>query len=88
MASVVGTNTWSEAVDVNTGMGGIFGPPDNGFPGTGVIAEGTMDHPGWTYGEADLAAIAQVRADGGVLNRLHWDEQVPRIKSVTKALLC
>ncbi len=88
MASVVGTNTWSEAVDVNTGMGGIFGPPDNGFPGTGVIAEGTMDQPGWTYGEADLAAIAQVRADGGVLNRLHWDEQLPRIKSVTKALLC
>lgn len=87
MASVVGANSWSEAVDMNTGMGGVFGPPDNGFPGTGVIAEGAMDKPGWTYGEADLKAIAQVRADGGVLNRLHWDEQLPRVKSITKAVL-
>lgn len=87
MASVVGANAWSEAVDMNTGMGGVFGPPDNGFPGNGVIAQGAMDQPGWTYGEADLQAIARVRADGGVLNRLHWEEQLPRIKSITKAVL-
>lgn len=87
MASIVGNNAWSEAVDTNTGMGGIFGPPYKGFPGTGVLAEGVLNQPGWTYGEADLDTIAHVRADGGVLNRLHWEEQMPRVKSVTKAVL-
>ncbi|MEX0303675.1 MAG: carbon-nitrogen hydrolase family protein [Leisingera sp.] len=87
MASLVGSYDWSEAVDANTGMGGIFGPPDKGFPGTGVLAEGVMNQPGWTYAEAELDTIAHVRADGGVLNRLHWEEQMPRVKSVTKAVL-
>ncbi len=83
MASLVGSNDWSEAVDMNTGMGGVFGPPDVGFPETGVLSEGTLNQLGWTYAEVDLDAIANVRADGRVLNRLHWDEQDSRVKSVT-----
>ncbi len=83
MASLVGNNDWSEAVDKNTGTGGIFGPPDKGFPATGVLAEGQLNNPGWTYAEVDLNDIAQVRADGHVLNRSHWDEQLPRVDSVT-----
>lgn len=83
MASLVGNNAWSEAVDMNTGTGGIFGPPDIGFPQTGVLAEGTLNQPGWTYAEVDPAAIAHVRADGHVLNRTHWAEQEPRVNSVT-----
>ncbi|MCE8514098.1 carbon-nitrogen hydrolase family protein [Ruegeria pomeroyi] len=87
MASLVGDNDWSEAVDRNTGMGGIFGPPDKGFPGTGILAEGQMNRPGWTYAEVDLSAIAHVRADGGVLNRSHWVEQDGRVGSVTNSCL-
>lgn len=75
MSSIVGDAPWSPAVDVNVGMGGIFGPPDTGFPATGVIAEGVMNQPGWTIGEVDLARVAHVRADGGVLNRAHWADQ-------------
>ena len=87
MASVVGDNDWSEAVDRNTGMGGVFGPPDVGFPETGVLAQGSLNQPGWTYAEVDLDAIAHVRADGGVLNRSHWSEQDPRVQSVTLSRL-
>lgn len=83
MASLVGRADWSDAVDVNTGCGGVFGPPDRGFPGTGVLAQGQMDQPGWTYAEVDLSAIAGVRADGAVLNRSHWDEQPARVAEVT-----
>jgi predicted amidohydrolase len=83
MASLVGTADWSEAVDVNTGMGGLFGPPDTGFPATGVIAEGGLNEAGWTYGEVDVEAIAHVRADGVVLHRTHWQEQSPRDGDVT-----
>ncbi|RKF14783.1 amidohydrolase [Roseovarius spongiae] len=75
MASLTGEAPWSPAVDVNTGRGGVFGPPDAGFPQTGVLAEGVMDAPGWTFAEVDPRAIAHVRADGGVLNRSHWSEQ-------------
>lgn len=78
MSSTVGICDWSEAVDMNTGMGGIFGPPDTGFPATGVIAEGVLNQPGWTYAEVDLDRIAHVRADGVVLNRQHWDDQTGR----------
>ncbi|MGR3761702.1 carbon-nitrogen hydrolase family protein [Roseobacteraceae bacterium NS-SX3] len=83
MASLVGTADWSEAVDVNTGMGGIFGPPDTGFPPTGVISEGELNRPGWTVAEVDLEAVAHVRAAGVVRNRTHWKEQEGRADSVT-----
>ena len=83
MSSVVGDAPWSEAVDTNTGTGGIFGPPDRGFPATGVLAEGEIDVPGWTFADVDLEAIAEVRRDGVVLNRDHWVEQTPRHQSVT-----
>ncbi|WP_108862091.1 carbon-nitrogen hydrolase family protein [Ruegeria sp. Alg231-54] len=87
MSSLVGVNDWSEVVDLNTGTGGIFGPPDKGFPATGVLAEGTLNQPGWTYAEVDMSAIACVRSDGHVLNRTHWDEQSPRVDSVTISAL-
>ncbi|WP_299964388.1 carbon-nitrogen hydrolase family protein [uncultured Roseobacter sp.] len=78
MASLTGRADWSEAVDITTGAGGVFGPPDTGFPATGVLAEGVLGAPGWTYAEVDLARIAHVRTDGVVLNRTHWDEQTGR----------
>ena len=57
------------------GAGGVFGPPDKGFPATGVIAEGALNGPGWTYAQIDLGAVAEVRRAGGVRNRTHWAEQ-------------
>ncbi|MEX0350056.1 MAG: carbon-nitrogen hydrolase family protein [Paracoccaceae bacterium] len=78
MSSIVGQYDWSQAVDTNTGTGGIFGPPDKGFPATGVLAEGQLNVPGWTYADLDLAKISEVRRDGAVLNRSHWSEQDPR----------
>ncbi|MCL6286057.1 carbon-nitrogen hydrolase family protein [Ruegeria sp. 2012CJ41-6] len=78
MSSIVGDNAWSEAVDRNTGAGGVFGPPDKGFPATGVLAEGQVNRPGWTYAEVDMARIAEVRRDGSVLNRTHWGDQDDR----------
>ncbi len=83
MASLVGPAPWNPVVDMNTGMGGIFAPPDAGFPDTGILAEGTLNQPGWTYAEVDLATIANVRADGRVLGRAHWREQTGRDGHVT-----
>ena len=79
MSSLVGDAPRLYAVEQNTGAGGVFGPPDRGFPPTGVIAEGKLNRPGWTYADIDPASIREVRADGHVLNRAHWAEQAPAI---------
>ena len=87
MSSLVRPAPWNAVADANTGMGGIFGPPDTGFPETGILAEGTLNRPGWTMAEIDLSAIAHVRADGRVLNRAHWVEQDGRDTVVTATRL-
>ncbi|KIC51476.1 carbon-nitrogen hydrolase family protein [Tateyamaria sp. ANG-S1] len=87
MSSVVGEAPWSEAVDVSVGAGGVFGPPDKSFPETGIIAEGALNAPGWVYGEVDISAIAEVRADGVVLNRRDWALQSGRADPVTVVTL-
>jgi predicted amidohydrolase len=71
----IGRADWCEAIDFTTGAAGIFCPPDRGFPETGVLAVGKIGEPGWVHAEADLAAVAEVRRDGGVLNMTHWAEQ-------------
>lgn len=80
-SSVVGAAPWTTSVDINVGTGGVFGPPDTGFPATGVLAEGELNRPGWTYAEVDVKTVADVRADGVVRNRSHWPEQEQRIKT-------
>ncbi|MGB7656455.1 MAG: carbon-nitrogen hydrolase family protein [Novosphingobium sp.] len=71
----VGEAVWSPAVDANHGAAGIYGPPDKGMPADGVIALGKVDAAQWLFGEVDLANVAQLRANGGVLNSRHWAEQ-------------
>ena len=74
-APTVGEAAWSPAVDGNRGAAGVYGPPDNGMPEDGVIALGKMDAAQWLFAEVDLAKVAALRADGGVLNARHWAEQ-------------
>jgi predicted amidohydrolase len=91
MSSLVGKEPRLFAVEENTGAGGVFGPPDRGFPPTGVIAEGKLNRPGWTYAAVDLEAVRMVRADGHVLNHAHWPEQAiaigprARVKDLSRA---
>ncbi|ARC90613.1 carbon-nitrogen hydrolase family protein [Rhodovulum sp. MB263] len=80
----VGAAPWCPAVDVNIGAAAIYGPPDAGFPPTGILAEGALNAPGWVYAEIDRAAIARVRAAGQVLNRAHWPEQSLRSAPVAR----
>ena len=52
-----------------TGNGDVLEPED------GVIAIGTEGESAWVYAEVDLARVAQLRADGGVLNARDWRDQ-------------
>lgn len=84
-APTVGPCPWCPPVDENTGRAAIYGPPDHGWPATGILAETAMNTPGWAIAEVRLQAIRATRADGGVLNHLHWKEQESRVPSVTVA---
>jgi len=81
-APLVGEATWCFGLEENTGAASVYGPPDRGFPDTGILAEGTLGRPGWTYAEVSREAIAEVRADGGVLNLAHWPEQEIQLSKV------
>ncbi|TVP97821.1 MAG: amidohydrolase [Roseinatronobacter sp.] len=75
----VGAADWCPAVDMNTGAAAIYGPPDLGFPDTGILAQTALNVPGWASAEISLEAIARVRSSGAVLNHAHWSEQHARI---------
>lgn len=72
---VIGPAPFCAACETNTGMAGIFAPPDRGFPEDGVMALGVMNQPQWIYATIDLEQIARVRHDGGVRTFQHWSEQ-------------
>jgi predicted amidohydrolase len=71
----VGEASWSPAVDMNHGAAGVYGPPDLGFPETGVLAQGVLNQPGWVFATIDPGAVSRVRREGAVFNHCHWVEQ-------------
>lgn len=78
-APTVGDCDFCPAVDENIGSAAIYGPPDRGFPANGIFAQTPLNTAGWAVAEVSLAAIHDVRRDGGVLNHQHWAEQAARI---------
>lgn len=83
----VGNAPWSAALDINTGAAAIFAPPDPGIASDGILTQGELDAPRWVYADIDLDALAQVRADGEVLNAKDWNLQpgahpLPRVRTI------
>ncbi|MFN4060676.1 MAG: carbon-nitrogen hydrolase family protein [Paracoccus hibiscisoli] len=74
-APTVGPCDWMPALDENRGRAAIYGPPDGFWPETGIIAEGSMDAPGWVRAQIDLSRVRTSRAEGAVLPFAHWPEQ-------------
>lgn len=77
-ASTVGDFA-SPAVETNVGTGSIYGPPDGLTTPTGIIAEGKLNVPGWTYADLDMETLRRVRASGEVRNVRDWPEQTPHL---------
>ncbi|MDO9526042.1 MAG: carbon-nitrogen hydrolase family protein [Gemmobacter sp.] len=76
---LVGLACWCAGVEANRGRAAIYGPPDDGWPDDGILAQTTMDEAGWAVADISRALIDQTRRDGGVLNLLHWPEQTDRL---------
>jgi predicted amidohydrolase len=76
MAPLIGSADWSEAIDLNNGAAGVFGPVDAGFPENGVLVDGPMNVPTWVYADLDLEALRLVREAGQTLNAKDWPSSV------------
>jgi predicted amidohydrolase len=62
-------------IDLSTGAAGVFCPPDEGFPSTGIVALGEIDTPGWTYATVDSAAFEWTAEAAQVSNPADWPLQ-------------
>ncbi len=69
---LIGNVDWLQAVDVNLGFAGFYGPVDRGFPDDGILAQGRWNEPGWVYADLSLEALETVRREGQVLNHRDW----------------
>jgi predicted amidohydrolase len=83
-APLVGRAPWCAGCEHSTGRAAVYGPPDAGWPETGVLAEGEMDAPGWVLARIERARIARTRTDGVVLGFRHWPEQAQRLAAGIK----
>jgi predicted amidohydrolase len=72
---LIGQCSWSDLIDENTGAAGIYGPVDAGFPANGCIAEGSIDQPGWVYGNLEIQGSERVRHGGHTTNFQDWARQ-------------
>jgi predicted amidohydrolase len=73
----VGDAPWSATLDHNRGFAAIAGPIDRGFPPDGILAQGTLDEPGWVFATLDPALLAEARENGAVRNHRDWPAPPP-----------
>lgn len=78
-APLIGEAPKFAGVEMNRGRAAIYGPPDAGWPETGILAEGGLDAPGWVVAEVARDQIARTRADGVVLTHRDWPAQAARV---------
>lgn len=76
---LIGDAPWCAGVETNTGSAAIYGPPDDGWPEGGILAETPLNEPGWAVAEVSRDQIRQTREDGVVLLMRHWPEQQTRV---------
>ena len=78
-APLIGSAPWCAGVEENRGAAAIYGPPDDGWPESGILAETAPDLPGWAFAEIPRARIERTRSEGVVLGVRHWPEQLERV---------
>ncbi|UEX79707.1 carbon-nitrogen hydrolase family protein [Sediminicurvatus halobius] len=81
-ASLVGQAPWMPVIDVNHGAAGVFGPPEPGLPGDGLLASGREDEPGWVYADLDTTVLAEIRRHGEVGLHEEWTCAEPGLPDV------
>jgi len=75
LSATVGESTWSPAIDFNSGAAGVYVPAEASISDTGVLAEGALNAPGWTYATVDPGALDRLADTGEMRNRTDWSLQ-------------
>lgn len=71
-AVTAGEAPWSPALDINTGLAGLYTPVDRGFPDDGVAVRSADE---WVMAELDLAALDAFKRDAQVGISADWPQQ-------------
>jgi hypothetical protein len=53
----------------------VYVPAEHGFSGTGVVAEGEIDRPGWVYAQVDVERLRRLAETGEMRNAADWKLQ-------------
>ena len=72
-AVTAGEAQWSPALDINTGLAGLYTPVDRGVPDDGVAARGSDE---WAVAELDLGALDAFKRDAQVGISADWPQQL------------
>ncbi|MGI1664217.1 carbon-nitrogen hydrolase family protein [Palleronia sp. KMU-117] len=75
-------------IDINVGAAGVFCPPDEGFPPTGIVALGQIETPGWTFATVDRADFDHAAPVAQVSNPSDWPMQAGPARNVAIQALC
>lgn len=70
-APLRGTSNVCEIVDTNTGLAGIYGPVDRGFPDNGILAEASPVDD-WLIHDLNVEQLHDTRQNGQVRNHQDW----------------
>lgn len=82
-ATLTGAAPSCPIIDLSTGAAGVFCPPDEGFPPTGIVALGDVDAPGWTYATLDSRDFLRTADAAQVSNPADWPRQEGAAANVT-----
>jgi predicted amidohydrolase len=75
VSPTIGDALWSPAVDRNNGAAGIFVPSEQSISDDGILAEGTLNDPGWVTASVDLKRLRHLRSEGEMRNYIDWSHQ-------------
>lgn len=82
LSQTIGDVAGCTFLDTNRSGGGIFAPPDRGFPDTGILAETPSEAAGWAVAEIDRDALALLKEGRGeVAIPLDWPASEARAAS-------
>ena len=73
---LVGRAPWSDAIDVNIGVAGVYMPPVAGYCDDGILSIDEMNKSGWLYADLNRSVLHEQRKNGPVLNFHEWPQQM------------
>jgi predicted amidohydrolase len=67
-SALIGTSSWCDYVDINTGQSGIYSPADKDFPEDGILALADLNRQMMIFADLNFEKLDHVREEGEMRN--------------------